>query len=175
MGLMAKMLRLKAATLTTPAESAGPSVVMTGDADERVYTPEVWGEAGGRTMPPDDTLGILVPVGGDDRFGVIIGTHHYSDPWPELAKGEQVRGATDATGAVLKANTVWRSDGTQELNGDSKRFVTWDELNTALQSFMTALNSHTHPTAATGPPSPPTVSMSLDITAAKTTTLKTGG
>lgn len=61
------------------------------------------------------------------------------------------------------------------LNGDSKSFVTHAELNTALQSFITALNTHTHPTAAIGPPSPPTAPMSIDISAAETTTIKTGG
>ena len=61
------------------------------------------------------------------------------------------------------------------FNGNSKPFVTHAELNTALQTFITALNLHTHPTAATGPPSPPTAPMSLDISASQTTTVKTGG
>jgi phage baseplate assembly protein gpV len=61
------------------------------------------------------------------------------------------------------------------VNGDSKAFVTHAELDAALQAFMQALNLHTHPTAASGPPSPPTVSMSLDISGAATTTVKTGG
>lgn len=61
-----------------------------------------------------------------------------------------------------------------ELNGNTKTFVTHAELNTALQTFMTALNLHTHPTAGTGAPSPPTVPMTLDISLATTTTVKTG-
>jgi len=65
--------------------------------------------------------------------------------------------------------------GVIKLNGESKNFVTHAELNTALQTFMNSLNLHTHPTAATGPPSPPTVPMSLDITTSKTLTVKTGG
>lgn len=60
------------------------------------------------------------------------------------------------------------------IMGDTKTFVTHSELNTALQTFMNALNLHTHPTAASGPPSPPMVTMTLDISAAKTTGLKTG-
>jgi phage baseplate assembly protein V len=66
-------------------------------------------------------------------------------------------------------------DGKIMMNGTGKKFVTHSELNTALQNFMTALNLHTHPTAAVGPPSPPTVGMSLDISSAATTTLETGG
>ena len=62
-----------------------------------------------------------------------------------------------------------------ELNGADKTFVTHAELDTALQTFITALNLHTHPTAAVGAPSPPTASMSLDISGAATTTVKTGG
>lgn len=73
------------------------------------------------------------------------------------------------------ADLILTSGGDIELNGNSKNFVTHTELNTALQSFLTALNLHTHPTAATGPPSPPTAPLSLDISAAKTSTIKTGG
>lgn len=63
-----------------------------------------------------------------------------------------------------------------ELNGNSKQFVTWAELNQALSNFMTALNSHVHTSAASGSPTTgPTVPMSLDISAAKTTTVVTGG
>lgn len=63
-----------------------------------------------------------------------------------------------------------------ELNGNSKLFVTHAELNTALQLFITALNLHTHTSAASGSPtSPPVAPMTLDITNAKTTTIKTGG
>ena len=61
------------------------------------------------------------------------------------------------------------------MNGDSKFFVTHAELDSALQTFITALNTHVHPTAATGPASPPAAPMSLNIAPAKTTTIKTGG
>ena len=67
------------------------------------------------------------------------------------------------------------SSGDIELNGNSKSFVTHAELNTAIQTFINALNLHTHPTAATGPASPPTAPMSLNITSAETLTIKTGG
>jgi hypothetical protein len=67
------------------------------------------------------------------------------------------------------------SSGNISLNGSTKKFVTHTELDAALQTFITALNLHTHPTAATGLPSPPTVPMSLDISASQTQTIKTGG
>lgn len=58
-----------------------------------------------------------------------------------------------------------------ELNGNTKQFVTWTELNTALTTFLVALNSHVH--AASG--TPPVTPMTLDISSAKTTTVVTGG
>jgi len=63
-----------------------------------------------------------------------------------------------------------------ELNGNSKKFVTGDELATALSNHTTALNQHVHTSAAAGSlTSPPAAPMSIDISAAKTTTVKTGG
>ena len=63
-----------------------------------------------------------------------------------------------------------------ELNGNSKQFVTWTELNTALTTFTTALTSHTHNITSPGNPSGPAVGVpSIDISNAKTTTVVTGG
>lgn len=58
-----------------------------------------------------------------------------------------------------------------QLNGTSKKFVTYDELNTAIQTFINSLNLHTHPSNG----APPTTPMSLDISSSQTTTIKTGG
>lgn len=63
-----------------------------------------------------------------------------------------------------------------ELNGNSKQFVTWAELNQALSTFTTALASHTHNVTAVGSPTGPGIGVpSIDISAAKTTTVVTGG
>ena len=63
-----------------------------------------------------------------------------------------------------------------ELNGNSKQFVTWAELNQALSTFTTALVSHTHNITSPGQPSGPAVGVpTIDISAAKTTTIVTGG
>ena len=64
-----------------------------------------------------------------------------------------------------------------ELNGKDKQFVTWAELDEALTTFTTALNSHTHTGVQTGPGSSgaPASPMTIDISAAKTTTVFTGG
>jgi len=66
--------------------------------------------------------------------------------------------------------------GNIEFNGNTKQFVTWTELNTALQTFMTALMAHVHTCTAPGSPSsPPASPITLDINSAKSITIKTGG
>jgi hypothetical protein len=70
------------------------------------------------------------------------------------------------------AALIAKNDGSWSINGDTKRFVTWDELNTALQTFVSALNSF-FATKSNGAGSPGT--LTLDISAAKTITVKTGG
>lgn len=71
-----------------------------------------------------------------------------------------------------------------ELNGDSKQFVTWTELNNALQDLWTKIKGHTHAVSTTGTAAAQTGTASasttlqpvtLDISAAKTTTVVTGG
>lgn len=63
-----------------------------------------------------------------------------------------------------------------KLNGESKQFVTWAELNQALTTFTTALVSHTHNITSPGNPSGPAVGIpTIDISAAKTKTIVTGG
>ena len=62
-----------------------------------------------------------------------------------------------------------------EINGNTKNFVTHAELNTALQTFITALNAHVHAVTAVGSPTgPPVPLQSIDISASKTNTVKTG-
>ena len=67
---------------------------------------------------------------------------------------------------------IINSDGI-ELNGNSKQFVTWDALNTALTTLCGLLAAHVHP--SNGAVSPSLAALSCDISAAKTTTIKTGG
>lgn len=71
-----------------------------------------------------------------------------------------------------------------ELNGNTKSFVTYAELNQALQSLWTSIQTHTHIVATTGTAAAqsgtasPSVELStavLNISAAETKTIKTGG
>ena len=80
--------------------------------------------------------------------------------------------------------TVVVKDGKIELNGNSKQFVTWAELNQALQQLWTTIKGHTHPVSTTGTAAAQTgtaatsidlSTVTLDISAAKTKTIVTGG
>lgn len=75
----------------------------------------------------------------------------------------------DMDGTALR---VINADGI-ELNGNTKAFVTWDALNTALTTLCGLLAAHVH--ASLGSPSPTLAGLTCDISAAKTTTVKTGG
>jgi hypothetical protein len=70
--------------------------------------------------------------------------------------------STDENGEV-KSLIYLRSSGDIELNGDADNLVRFskleegfDKLKTDFNNFLTAFNTHLHPTAAVGPPSPPT-------------------
>jgi len=99
----------------------------------------------------------------------------------------------NVTGEVnLKADGKVIVDGSQvEINGNSKSFVTWAELDTALAAWKGSIEGqvntqlgiiagHTHvgnlgyPTAPPVPP-PTSISTSLDISPSETQTVKTGG
>jgi hypothetical protein len=71
------------------------------------------------------------------------------------------------------------TSGKIKLNGDSKQLVTWSELNTALSNFLADLTiaMTTTPIAGNGAPQPTWTNMptQIDISAAKTTTVVTGG
>ncbi len=67
-----------------------------------------------------------------------------------------------------------------ELNGNKKSFVTYAELNQALQSLWAAIKAHTHPVstpagAGSSSASVELQTQSLDISASETKTIKTGG
>ena len=90
--------------------------------------------------------------------------------------------STDSDGAVQFAIYL-RADGTCEVGGDTDNMVRYSELETAfntlradLNALVTTFNAHQHPTAATGPPSPPSVTgqqSQADISGAKIDEVKT--
>ena len=77
--------------------------------------------------------------------------------------------------ADVKADGNVSVDANQiNLNGSATSLVTYTELNSAITSFMTALNSHTHSNGGGGSPTGgPLAPMSLDISTSEAKTVKT--
>jgi hypothetical protein len=119
----------------------------------------------------------LIRVGG---FWAIAGVKPPGDPG--LSPGERKISGRDAAGNT-KAVVLLDKDGNISLNGDGKRLVTYAELNQALQQLWSAIKGHTHAvagvssgtSAAVAAPSSALAPVTLDISAAKTQTLRTGG
>lgn len=96
--------------------------------------------------------------------------------------GEKRIFSTDADGVL--STYIWlKNDETMEIGGNTDFMVRYSALETAFNqlktdfnNLVTSFNAHMHPTAATGPPSPPTVSgspSSADISGAKIEEIKT--
>lgn len=168
----------------------------------------------GKTLPATVTTGVevLTIAGGGFSFKfdykkgdkvLLLGLKNY------VPKVDEVTSATETTAYLhysretLKAIplcifnddakvTVQVENGTMkvdtqnkiELNGNSKQFVTWQELDNALQQLWAKVKAHTHPVSTTGTAAAQSgtaassldlSTVTLDISAAKTTTIVTGG
>jgi len=175
-GMIGTLLKLARGKLETKGNSPGKSVVMQAEGlDGQTLTAEVYQAPGVLAIPGDGSRGVWLPIGGSSRYGLVVAMQNYSLNI-QIEAGETAIYSTDAAGGTVKALIKLKADGTIEINGSSKKLVTHTELNTALQTFITALNLHTHGVISLGAPtSPPAGPMSVDISAAATTTVKTGG
>lgn len=125
---------------------------------------------------------------------LLLGLKDYIPKVGDVSKAEAPKAYVHYERANLKAmplcvfsdsaKTVIQSDKGKlsvkadkiELNGNAKQFVTWAELNAALSSFVTALNNHTHTNGNQGSPTGPVMApLLLDISAARSSTVVTGG
>lgn len=175
MGLI-ELVKITDADIRTLRASPGPSVVVKGvGLGGATREATLYQQHGFRSLPIDGTRGIFVPLGSGSREGIVIATENYTLDITLDAGGAAIY-STNAAGEV-QAVIKLRADGSIELNGDSKRLVTYGELNTALQAFKTLINAHVHSggTLALGLTGPPSVPTTLDISASQTSTLKTGG
>jgi hypothetical protein len=168
MGLI-ELIKVATATIKTLKSAPGPAVVVTGKGiGGTAHEVEVFGPAGLLSRAPKDAHGLYFPLGG--KYGVVIGGHNYKVSI-SLADGETEIFSTTADGATLKSSVLLKADGTIEINGNAKKLIT-DDLAGLLSTFITALNA-TFATKLNGAGAAGT--LSLDITSAKTTTVKTGG
>lgn len=134
-----------------------------------VLTPEVYTLPGIVSCAPDGTIGVFVPFSG--RRGAILATNNYQISI-DVARGETTIYSTTTDGKTIKARIDLDGSGNIDLNGNSKKLVTYAELNTALQALKTAINTALG-TKLDGGGTPGTLTM--DISAAETQTVRTGG
>lgn len=182
------LVKLTDAKFDTKGNAPGKSVVATAEGVEgQTLTPEVYQAPGVAAVPPDGSTAVYIPIGASGRYGVVIALQNYQITL-DLSAGESAIYSTTPDGKTVKAkivlddagNITHDADGNEiinaaevHLNGDSKRLVTWQELQTVLTSLQTSLIGHVHP--SNGTPSPGLAALSLDISSAKTATIKTGG
>lgn len=99
----------------------------------------------------------------------------------EIDNGKLTITAKDDTEVKSDANIKLNAGSGKkiELNGNSKQFVTWSELDNALTSFLTQLTTAltTTPIVGNGATQPTWSGLptSIDISSAKTTSVVTGG
>jgi len=167
----------------------------------------------GESLPDTNTNNIevlTISVGGfalsvDYKAGdkmLLLGLKCYVPKCGEVSQAMPSEGSLHYERDTLKALpmcvfnenakvTIKAKDGTLavdtdkklEINGNSKQFVTWAELNQALQTLVTTLSAHTHVVAGTtevgmpitGTAAPVVAPFTIDITSAKTKTVVTGG
>jgi hypothetical protein len=151
--------------------ASGKSVTATGSGlAGQTITAEIYSVPGVIGIPGENTHGIWIPVG-SDRYGIIIAFHNYQIAL-DLNKGDVNIYSTTENGATVKSLIALKNDGTIEMNGSDKRFVTYAELDTALQNLVSGINT-TFSTKKNEAGSAGT--LTLDISAAETQTIKTGG
>jgi len=183
------MLMIGRASIKSADNGTAQVGVLEGEVRDKVDRMQEWGFS---SVPEDDSDAVIVFVGGNRDSGVVIASGNRKQR-PDLKKGETAIWTKDVlikidkdkkikiTGAAeveFKEGKFKITDASSiELNGDSKRLVTWGELNTALSSFLTSLGLTLASGANSGGPVAFAVPLpsSIDISAAKTTTLKTGG
>jgi len=175
-GLMDRLVKISSSKIGRKGSAPGDAVICQAEATKGdVLTAELYQQPGIYSAPPKGARGIFVPVGGSRKYGVIIATHNY-ELNIQVAEGETTIYSTTVDGKTIKALISLDGEGNIDFNGNSKRLVTHGELNTALQNMVTWINAHMHATAATGPPVAPTPPLlTLDISAAETQTVRTGG
>ena len=154
---------------SNPGKSLIIKTLAAGNQERETELYNVPGIASGPT--PND-IAVEVPSGTSGRIAVATQNYRLEI---EVTPGQTKVYSTSTDGATLKSTIILDVDGNISLNGDTKKFVTHAELDTALQLFITSLNAHVHPDPSSGSTGTPVPPMTLDISASETTTIKTGG
>ena len=134
---------------------------------------ELYHPPGISSAPTKEDSIIDAQIGSGKRVSIV--SHNYRIE-VEVIDGQTKIYSTNADGSEIKSLIFLDNDGNIELNGNDKTFVTFAELDTALQNMISLIMAHVHTSASPGSPTTtPTASISVDISVAETTTIKTGG
>lgn len=169
--MIARLGRIVKSTFERLRKAPGQAIVIQIENDGgEVREVELYQLPGIASGPTPKDRAIILSMGG---YRVAIATHNYR-VGAEAEPGQVRIFSTDAAGDSVQGEVLLNTDGTVDLNGSAKRFVTWAELDTALQTHTHAAGALLDSTAApvTGTTGPP---VALDISAAETTTIRTGG
>jgi len=139
----------------------------------QVIDVEVLQTPGVFSLPGDGICGIFIPVQTSDNFGGVICFNNKKIDIDVGGTGGTCIFSTNSSGETLKSTIKALPNGEILLNGDSKRLVTFQELQNALNIVFSTISSHVHP--SNGVVSPSLVGLSCDISLSKTETIKTGG
>jgi hypothetical protein len=161
---MMELLKVASSTLKKWTAAPGTACIVKGTGlGGTVKETELAHPPGFFSRPPKGFRGLYVPI--SRRYGLMIGGINYAANI-NISEGETAIYSTDANGAV-QSRIDLDASGNIKLNGATKRLVTYAELNTALQLFRTAVDTQLK---ALGQPG-----ATLDISAAETQTVRTGG
>lgn len=122
---------------------------------------ESYSPAGLVSRPPIESRGIFIPIAGR-RYGVFIGFMNYNLPDVVLKDGETLLYSTTQGGSAFKGKVLLDDQGTVTINDGTSGAVKYEELNTAMATFLTQLKAHL---TAAGDPSAAT--LTLDISTSK--------
>lgn len=128
------------------------------DPDD-LQTAQLMTQAGEDNNPPKESRVIVLSIGSAWKIAIAVD----DGITPEVEQGERKVYSSD--GGAIKAFIHFKKNGDVIINGDgdnairySKMKEAFDQLKSDFNNFLTtAYNLHQHPTAAPGPPSPPTL------------------
>jgi len=118
----------------------------------------------------DDTNKELYIEIGDNKY--TINTSGIVKEDANGNKGEWTSSGIKWTDA--NSNTLEMTGSTVDINGNTKKFVTYTELNNAITTFLVALNAHIHPDPVAGNTGAPVTPMTFDISASESQKARTG-
>lgn len=167
------------------SQAPGPSVIVQASGvGGQTQDVELYGPPGLLSSPVADFRLVVLPVGGSRREAVAVAGHYYALDL-EPASGDAILYSVDSSGTVkakvhlsnsgdvtveAEGDVTVEAGGDLKLQGDATGLVRFQQLDSALQSLVTAINSALA-SKLDSPGSPG--ALSLDLSAAETPTIKT--